>query len=116
MQVASPFAGRAQAATRGMVGPAVNTLPMRVRSGGDPTLAELLRRVRSTAAAAFQNADAPLLAILHAIGRPLHAGAAGSSKPQLFQVWASIYWPRTPSAKCPRYTSCEVPGLAPATS
>ena len=97
MQVASPFAGRAQAATRGMVGPAVNTLPMRVRSGGDPTLAELLRRVRSTAAAAFQNADAPLLAILHAIGRPLHAGAAGSPKPPLFQVWVSCVLGQAPA-------------------
>ncbi|HTO94342.1 MAG TPA: condensation domain-containing protein, partial [Bacteroidota bacterium] len=54
-----PIAGRVRAETQGLIGFFVNTLAMRADFSGDPTLAELLRRVRRTSLESFEYQDLP---------------------------------------------------------
>jgi amino acid adenylation domain-containing protein len=57
--VGTPIAGRNQRETEGLIGFFVNTLVMRVDAGGDPTVRELLTRVRETALGAYMHQDIP---------------------------------------------------------
>ncbi len=57
--VGSPIAGRARAEVQGLIGFFVNTLVLRGDLAGDPTVAELLGRVRRTALAAFSHQELP---------------------------------------------------------
>jgi amino acid adenylation domain-containing protein len=57
--IGSPFAGRRIAETEPLIGFFVNTLPLRVDLGGDPTFLELLDRVRRQALLAHENQDVP---------------------------------------------------------
>ncbi|HTL67387.1 MAG TPA: MupA/Atu3671 family FMN-dependent luciferase-like monooxygenase [Lacunisphaera sp.] len=57
--VGSPLAGRDTAETEGIIGFFVNTLPLRTDLGGDPTVEELLGRVRDTALEAFDHRHLP---------------------------------------------------------
>jgi amino acid adenylation domain-containing protein/non-ribosomal peptide synthase protein (TIGR01720 family) len=55
----SPTAGRASAHFSKVVGYFVNPVVIRARAGGNPTFAEFLRQVRSTALGAFKHQDYP---------------------------------------------------------
>ncbi|KHL08947.1 non-ribosomal peptide synthetase component F [Mumia flava] len=55
-----PITGRSDARVQRLIGFFVNTLPVRVRLGGDPTFAELLARARSAALGGYAHAEAPL--------------------------------------------------------
>jgi amino acid adenylation domain-containing protein len=57
--VGSPVANRTRVEAEALVGTLVNTLVMRTDLGGNPTLAELLARVKETALEAFAHQDAP---------------------------------------------------------
>nr|AYN44243.1 nonribosomal peptide synthetase [Cloning vector H69C977B_s05]AYN44279.1 nonribosomal peptide synthetase [Cloning vector H69C977B_s11]AYN44303.1 nonribosomal peptide synthetase [Cloning vector H69C977B_s15] len=57
--IGSPFAGRRIAETEPLIGFFVNTLPLRVDLGGDPSFLELLQRVRRQVLAAHENQDVP---------------------------------------------------------
>ncbi|MBB5798521.1 condensation domain-containing protein [Streptomyces caelestis] len=54
-----PVAGRPQPELAGTVGFFVNTLPIRVNTSGDPTLRELLHRVRAGCLEAYDHQDVP---------------------------------------------------------
>jgi amino acid adenylation domain-containing protein len=58
--VATPFAGRNQIETEGLIGFFVNTLPLRTRAGGDLTFKEWLIRVRKVVLDACAHQDLPL--------------------------------------------------------
>ncbi|MFG2043711.1 amino acid adenylation domain-containing protein [Dactylosporangium sp. NPDC048998] len=57
--VGVPVAGRDRPEVEALVGMFVNSLPLRTDLGGDPTFAEVLGRVRSTALEAFGHARVP---------------------------------------------------------
>ncbi|GAB3740235.1 amino acid adenylation domain-containing protein [Nocardiopsis nanhaiensis] len=57
--VGTPVAGRSDPILDSLVGFFVNTLPLKVDTSGDPTLAELLGRVRNTDLEAYSHQDVP---------------------------------------------------------
>ncbi|WP_433389500.1 amino acid adenylation domain-containing protein [Micromonospora sp. KLBMP9576] len=58
------FSSRTESGTESLIGSFINTLPMRVDLSGEPTFAELLRRVRDVALGGYAHADAPLDVIM----------------------------------------------------
>ncbi|MGI9628537.1 MAG: condensation domain-containing protein, partial [Longimicrobiales bacterium] len=57
--IGSPIAGRSRQEFEGLIGMFVNNLVLRTDLSGDPTFAELLSRVRTTALEAFDHQDVP---------------------------------------------------------
>ena len=57
--VGTPIAGRTRAETEGLIGFFVNTLVMRTDLKGNPTVGELLRRVKETAVGAYEHQEVP---------------------------------------------------------
>ena len=68
MVVCTPVAGRHRAQSREVVGYCNNILPIRLDMSGDPTLGELLRRVRAVTLDAYKNQDVPFQEIADAPG------------------------------------------------
>jgi len=67
-QVGTGIANRREPLAEGLIGMTVNTVSLRCDLGGDPTVRELLARVRAMAIEAYANADAPFDAVVDAIG------------------------------------------------
>ncbi|MER7370923.1 non-ribosomal peptide synthetase, partial [Nonomuraea wenchangensis] len=89
--VGAAVAGRTDEALTGLIGFFVNTVVLRVDTGGDPTFAELLARVRAADLAAFGHADVPFDQVVEAVNPE-----RGDGDP-LFQV-AVAYHPAPGSA------------------
>ena len=65
--IGTPFANRQHADTETLIGFFVNTLALRVRCEDDPTVAQLLRQVRSTTLQAQCNQDLPFEQVVEAL-------------------------------------------------
>ncbi|MFJ9449146.1 amino acid adenylation domain-containing protein [Herbaspirillum sp. NPDC101397] len=79
--IGCPVGNRDRSETHGLVGFFVDTMPLRISLHGDPDLAELIRRVRTTCLEAFEHQQAPFERIVQAV-RPERA----LNKAPLFQT------------------------------
>jgi amino acid adenylation domain-containing protein len=70
IQIGSGLANRHDPNAERLIGMIVNTVGLRFDLGGNPTVAELLERVRAAALEAYANADAPFDAVVEAIRPP----------------------------------------------
>ena len=69
-QIGTGTANRREPLAEGLIGMTVNTVALRCDLGGDPTVRELLARVREMAIEAYAHADAPFDAVVDAIRPP----------------------------------------------
>jgi amino acid adenylation domain-containing protein len=67
IQVGSGLANRRDPSSERLIGMALNTVALRCRLDGDPTVRELLARVRATALDAYANADVPFDTVVEAL-------------------------------------------------
>ncbi len=79
--IGTPVAGRRNAQTEGLIGFFVNTLPLRISLGGEPSFRNVLREVREAALAAYAHQDVPFEKLVD----ELHVRRDPSRTP-LFQV------------------------------
>ncbi len=70
LQVGSGIANRREKASERMIGMALNTVALRCKLDGDPTVRELLQRVRRVALDAYANVDAPFDAVVEGLQPP----------------------------------------------
>jgi hypothetical protein len=69
LRVATLVANRNRPGIEGVIGPLVNTVVLRTSLGGDPSLREVMRRVRATTLAAFAHQDLPFEELVETLGR-----------------------------------------------
>jgi non-ribosomal peptide synthetase component F len=69
VRVATNVANRNRPGTEALIGPLVNTVILRTNLGGDPNPREVMRRVRSTALAAFANQNLPFDELVQTLER-----------------------------------------------
>ncbi|HJT72671.1 MAG TPA: condensation domain-containing protein, partial [Chitinophaga sp.] len=79
--IGTPVAGRRQKETEGLVGFFVNTLALRNRIDPEETFLQLLKSIRQTTLAAFDNQDAPFEKVVEVIG-----AERDMSRNSIFQV------------------------------
>ncbi|HEV7514952.1 MAG TPA: condensation domain-containing protein, partial [Thermoanaerobaculia bacterium] len=106
--VGSPVAGRTRIELEPMIGMFMNTLVLRTELAGDPTFAEIVRRVRVTAFEAYDHQDLPFEKLVDAV-----LPARGAGRPPLNQVWFVLQNQEAPRLDLPRLRAESLP-LAPA--
>ncbi|OLF10533.1 hypothetical protein BLA60_15230 [Actinophytocola xinjiangensis] len=72
--VTTPVAGRTRPELEGLIGYFVNPVFLRVDTGGDPTFADLLDRVRTTCAEAFDHQELPFWLVVNILRRQANRG------------------------------------------
>ena len=92
--VGTPAAGRGAPELSGLVGYLVNPVVLRGDLGGSPTFAELLRRVRREAVAAFAHQEMPFPLLAERLGTERDPGRS-----PIFQVMFALYRERRPGER-----------------
>ncbi|MEM8536036.1 MAG: condensation domain-containing protein, partial [Chloroflexota bacterium] len=102
--VGTPIANRTQIEVEQLIGFFVNTLVLRTDLSDNPTLVELLRRVRITTLAAYEHQDTPFEKVVETL-QPTR----DLSLPPLFQVLFVLQNTPMPQAELPDLTFTPVP-------
>lgn len=85
--VGTPVAGRTRRELRGLVGMVSNIVLLRVDLSSDPTLSELLLRVRAACLEDYGHQDLPFEVLAEALGRPC---TATEGAPPLYEAWLNL--------------------------
>ncbi|MCA1682481.1 MAG: amino acid adenylation domain-containing protein [Actinobacteria bacterium] len=99
-----PMANRAQPELEHLVGFFANTVVVRSRLGGNPTFAELLRRVRDSVLGSYEHQEVPLELVVDALRPPRVPGVN-----PLIQVNFRVRVGEPPVLRLPRATTSLVP-------
>jgi amino acid adenylation domain-containing protein len=97
--VGSGVANRSVRDTEGLIGMMLNTVALRVDLSGDPSVTELLGRVRDATLAAYANQDVPFEHVLRAVAPQRRPGAL-----PIYQVLFSFQDPPSPDLDVPGVT------------
>ena len=81
----APIANRQRSELEGLIGVFINILPLRVRTAGEPSFADLLARVRRTALAAYEHQAVPFERLVEELKPPRNLG-----RHPLFQVMLAV--------------------------
>jgi acyl-CoA synthetase (AMP-forming)/AMP-acid ligase II len=84
--LATNVANRNRAGTEGLIGPLANTVILRTGLGGDPTVREVMRRVRDTTLKAYAHQDLPFEVVAETLERE-----RGLDPAQLAQVMILLH-------------------------
>jgi len=95
--VGSGVANRSVRDTEGLIGMMLNTVALRVDLSGDPSVTELLGRVRDATLAAYANQDVPFEHVLRAVAPQRRPGAL----PILPGPLSRSKTRRAPTSTCP---------------
>ena len=110
VSVGTPVAGRSRVEVEGLIGFFVNTLVLSSDLGGDPTVPELLDRVREVTLGAFDHQDLPFEKLVAALETE-----RDPSRQPLFQVMLVLQNNRRPDIELPGLTLGIVPAGGGAT-
>ncbi|HSF38843.1 MAG TPA: condensation domain-containing protein, partial [Thermoanaerobaculia bacterium] len=110
VSVGTPVAGRSRVEVEGLIGFFVNTLVLSSDLGGDPTVPELLDRVREVTLGAFDHQDIPFEKLVAALETE-----RDPSRQPLFQVMLVLQNNRMPDIELPGLTLGIVPAGGGAT-
>ena len=69
LRLATNVANRNRAGTEGLIGPLANTVILRTSLGGNPTVREVMRRVRATTLKAYAHQDLPFEVLAETLAR-----------------------------------------------
>ena len=105
--VGSAIANRRWRETEGLIGMIINNIVLRTDLSGDPTFAEILRRVRTVTLEAYEHQDVPFERVVEA----LQPGRGLSHNP-LFQVMFGFHDSPAPALEFPGLTVELLEGLS----
>jgi non-ribosomal peptide synthetase component F len=90
LRVATDVANRNRPETKGLIGPISNTVILRTSLRGDPSVREVMRRVRATTLEALANQDIPFEVVVEALERDRAIDPAALAQVQLSLQGSSL--------------------------